>query len=417
MTANGLYHPREIAGLVGKALRSLPVVVITGMRQTGKTTFLQQDPLFSGRRFLSLDDFATLEAARNDPEALVGGSEPVTIDEAQMSPALLTAVKQAVDRKRVPGRFVLSGSANFSLLRGVSESLAGRALYLNLLPFTRRERLGRLRNEPWLARLLEPRDGVDPLAAGPPDGVSPVRDDEILDGGMPPVALGEAASRELWFLGYEQTYLERDVRALSQVADLVTFRNLLHLAVLRNGQVLNQSELARDAKLPTTTVSRYLGLLEASFVLRRLAPHLKSRTTRLIKSPKLFVSDSGLAAYLASVTELAATSGEPQRGPLHETWVLQNLAGITSVRWPRAEITYWSVQGRHEVDFVVTLGRRSVAVEVKAGSRFGQRDLAGLRAFLAKSRDDSVGVLAYNGSEAVSLGEGLYAIPLCWLLA
>ncbi len=123
---------------------------------------------------------------------------------------------------------------------------------------------------------------------------------------------------------------------------------------------------------------------------------------------------AGLVSEALGSLPVFVITGMRQTG---KTTFLQNLAGITSVRWPRAEITYWSVQGRHEVDFVLTLGRRSVAVEVKAGSRFGHRDLAGLRAFLAKSQDDAVGVLAYNGSEAVRLGEGLYAVPLSWLLA
>ncbi len=126
------YRPRELSGLVREALQSLPVVVVTGLRQAGKTTFLQQDPSFRGRRYLSLDDFATLEAARRQPEALLEGETPVTVDEAQRAPELLLTVKQLVDRNRSPGRLVLSGSANFTLLKEVSETLAGRALYLTL---------------------------------------------------------------------------------------------------------------------------------------------------------------------------------------------------------------------------------------------------------------------------------------------
>jgi len=153
------YRPRAIASLARAALRALPVVVVTGLRQAGKTTFLQRDPVFKGRRYLSLDDFATLEAARRDPRALLDGDEPLTIDEAQRCPELLLAVKQAVDRHGEPGRFVLSGSANLALLRGVSESLAGRAVYLTLHPFTRRERLGDTGSRPFLLEVLETAEG------------------------------------------------------------------------------------------------------------------------------------------------------------------------------------------------------------------------------------------------------------------
>lgn len=405
------YRPREITPLLREALGTLPVVVVTGLRQAGKTTLLATDPAFAGRRYLTLDDLATLEAAERDPEALIAGDEPITVDEVQRSPGLLLAVKRAVDRRREPGRFILSGSANLALLGGVSESLAGRALYLTLHPFTHRERLGRTAEPPFLVRFLaEPKLPVS-------SGAEPLTADEILAGGLPPVALGDVANRALWFLGYEQTYLERDLRALSQVADLVAFRNLMRLAALRTGQLLNQSELARDARLPVSTVSRYLGLLEAAFVIARLGPHLRSRATRLLKSPKIFVSDSGLAAHLVGATDLSPEADEPMRGALLETYVYQNLAGILDAHLPQARLDYWSLQGRHEVDFVVSQGPRAVAIEVKAAARIGDRDLAGLKALKAKAPGVRAGIVAYNGSEVLRLGEDLYAIPLGLLLS
>lgn len=404
------YLPREISQRVERALDALPVVVVTGLRQTGKTTFLRHDPKLSGRRYVSLDDFATLEAARRDPEALLAGSEPLTIDEAQRCPELLVALKRAVDRRRAKGHYLLSGSANFALLKGVTESLAGRAVYLTLSPFTRRERVEATRDRPVVLRLLH--TGMPPKTES-----DRVRDSDVLAGGMPVAALGAAKDRDLWFLGYEQTYLERDVRSLAQVADLVSFRNLLRLAALRGGQILNASELARDAKMTTATANRYLGLLETSFVITRLAPHLRSKTTRLIKSPKLYVADSGLAAHLTAVRDLHATADEPLRGALFETYVHQNLLGILAAQEERVELAFWNVQGRHEVDFVLTSGRRSLAIEVKAASRFTERDASGLRAFLDSTTGAVAGVLAYNGHEVVSLGDRIFAVPLGLLLS
>ena len=405
------YRPREITPLLREALGTLPVVVVTGLRQAGKTTLLATDPAFAGRRYLTLDDLVILEAAERDPEALIAGDEPVTVDEVQRSPGLLLAVKRAVDRRREPGRFLLSGSANLALLGGVSESLAGRALYLTLHPFTRRERLGRTAEPPFLVRFFaEPKLPVS-------SGAEPLTAEEILAGGLPPVALGDVANRALWFLGYEQTYLERDLRALSQVADLVAFRNVMRLAALRTGQLLNQSELARDARVPVSTVSRYLGLLEAAFVIVYLAPHLRSRATRLLKSPKIFVSDSGLAAHLVGATNLAPEADEPMRGALLETYVHQNLAGILDAHLPQATLAHWSLQGRHEVDFVVSQGSRAVAIEVKAAARIGDRDLAGLKALKAKTPGMRAGIVAYNGTEVLRLGDDLYAVPLGLLLS
>lgn len=406
----GPYLPRDLLPLVQRALRALPVVVVTGLRQSGKTTLLHEDPALRGRRFLSLDDYATLEAARRAPHDLLEGDDPLTIDEAQRCPELLLAVKQSVDRRRARGRFLLSGSANFALLRGVAESLAGRAVYLALHPFTRRERVGG-GGPPFLAAFFE-----DPTLPRRADAIAPVTDDDVLLGGMPAVATGETPDPPLWFRGYEQTYLDRDVRALSQVADLGAFRNVLRAAALRTGQLLNRAELARDVKLPVATVVRYLGLLETSFVTALLRPYLRSRRTRLLKSAKIFVADSGLAAHLTGVRDLAPVADEPLRGPLYETYVHQNLRALVEAHLPDAELAYWSVHGRHEVDFVIARGRRCMGIEVKAASRFGGSDVAGLRAFLEATPGAIAGVLAYNGTEAVPLGERVYAIPLARLL-
>ena len=231
------------------------------------------------------------------------------------------------------------------------------------------------------------------------------------------MVLGEARDPALWFRGYEQTYLERDVRELARVSDIVTFRNLVRLAALRTGQLLNQSELARDAKLPASTVSRHLGLLEASFVVSRLPPFLGSRVTRLIKSPKIFVSDSGLGASLAGVSDLAPTADEPMRGPLFETYVYQNIAAILEAHATRAELSFWSIQGRYEIDFVISQGRTAVGIQVKAGTRFRDADLAGLRTFVGKAPQTRAGILAYNGTEALKIGRGIFAVPLGLLLS
>ena len=180
------------------------------------------------------------------------------------------------------------------------------------------------------------------------------------------MALGAVWQPRVWFTGYEQTYLERDIRDLSRMVDLVSFRTFLGLTALRTAQVLTISELARDARLSAATAGRYLGLLEASFVVNRVPPFLGNRAARLIKSPKLFVCDAGLAAHLAGAGAERPDASDPLRGALLETYVAQNLAAILAAEWPGARLAYWHVQGRHEVDFVVESGRDCIAVEVKA---------------------------------------------------
>jgi predicted AAA+ superfamily ATPase len=238
----------------------------------------------------------------------------------------------------------------------------------------------------------------------------------VLTGGLPPVCLGPAAGVSEWFRAYVQTYVERDVRQLSQITDLVAFRVLAQLAALRTAQVLVISTLARDAKLNAVTAGRYLDLLETSFLIRRLPPFLKNRSSRLVKSPKLHFTDSGLAAHMAGVSSLAPGRDDLLRGALFETYVAQNLAALLEAHLPDAQLAYWHEQGRHEVDFVIEVGREVFAIEVKAATRWNDTDLSGLRTFLERTPACQAAILAYNGKEAVKLDKRLWAIPMGQLL-
>lgn len=384
------------------------MVVITGMRQTGKSTFLQKQIEFRNRQYITLDDFAQLEAIKENPEGIVDKDEPLTVDEVQKCPELLTVIKKSVDRNRTPGRFLLSGSANLAMLKGISESLAGRAVYFTMHPFTRREIEEKVDEEPFLYRFFRS------LQITRVKDIRSITWEDVLQGGMPPVCLGEAKNSFIWFKGYEQTYLERDLRDMSQIGNIISFRHLMHLTAFRSGQLLSPSQLGRDAKLNSATTSRYLSLLEASFIIYRIKPYLRSRASRLIKSPKIYLSDSGIACYLAGIREI---EGDPLRGAMFETYIAQNLMGIIAARWPEAEIYFWNVQGRHEVDFVIEDGRECLAIEVKASERWHDRDIAGLNAFLSSTPHCKAAILAYNGTEAVNLGGKIWAIPASLLLS
>jgi predicted AAA+ superfamily ATPase len=402
------YRSREITPRLERALRQLPVVVLSGLRQTGKSTLLQNEAgLARGHTYRTLDDFATLAAARSNPESLLENA--AILDEVQRCPELLIALKKSVDEQRKPGRFILSGSANLALLGHVTETLAGRAGYFTLHPMTRREQRGATSTEPFLVKFL-----LSPCL--PTGKADPVTEKEILTGGLPPACLGTAEGVSEWFRGYVQTYVERDVRQLSQITDLVAFRTLAQLAALRTGQVLVISTLARDAKLNAVTAGRYLDLLEASYLIRRLPPFLKNRSSRLVKSPKLHFTDSGLAAHMAGITTLTPGRDDLLRGGLFETYVAQNLAALLEAHLPDAQLAFWHEQGRHEVDFVIEADRKIFGIEVKAATRWSASDLSGLRAFLDRTPACVAAVLAYNGKESVKLDERLFAIPLGQLL-
>ena len=386
----------------------MPVVVLSGMRQTGKSTLLHYLPPFSLRTYVSFDDYNTLDAAQRNPEGLIVKGQLLTIDEAQKFPDILTVIKQAVDKNRRPGMFILSGSANFLLLKNISESLAGRAVYFTLYPFTYREIHNQTQRLPALIHFMEKN-------IFPEYTIPPLTPQNILAGGMPQICLGEVKKPDIWFRGYEQTYLERDIRALSQVGDLMAFRHLLQLIAMRNACILNQSELARDAKLNVMTTSRYISLLESSCVIFRLYPYLANKASRLIKSPKVYLSDTGLAAYLSGIKERDMHG--PLSGALLENYVAQNLLGILSSHEPDAQLTYWNIQGRFEVDFIIEYGHETIAIEVKNSTRWKERDLVGIKAFMETSKNCRAGILAYTGSQILQLEKNLWAVPLTLLIS
>ncbi|MGV8124361.1 MAG: ATP-binding protein [Candidatus Xenobiia bacterium LiM19] len=405
------YFEREITSTLLESLATMPVVVLTGMRQVGKSTLLLRQKELKNRNYITLDSFAHLEAAKRNPRSLLD-NEYCTIDEVQKCPELLVAIKQEVDRDRKPGRFLLSGSANLLLMKGVTESLAGRAVYLTLHPFSRREKERCTDTVPFLKKLIS-SDTVTGEEIAP----HPLTSAEILSGGMPTLCCSDIQNPSLWFLGFEQTYLERDLRDLSQIADLLSFRNLMKLAALRTGQVLNVSEIARDARLNSPTCSRYLNLMAISFIIHYLTPYLRNSSRRIIKSPKIYFTDSGIGGHCAGVTNMDITSEEPLRGALFETYAAQNLKALLEYYYPGASLHFWNIQGRHEVDCIIEYGRKVLAIEIKASERWHEKDLGGLKAFLSTHTECSAALLAYNGTETVKLDDRLMAVPLGRLLS
>jgi hypothetical protein len=396
--------PRLVTAALAERLRVMPAVVLTGARQTGKST-LVQDLGPGGRRYVSLDDLDAVEIARRDPEALLGGAQPVTLDEVQREPDLLHAVKRAIDQRRTPGQFLLTGSANLLLMRQVSESLAGRASYLTLWPLTRREQRGLGRCGIWEELLAAPDTDWLNLVAAQPDDPEPWQELAFRGGfPTPAVQMRTARERAIWFEGYVRTYLERDLQDLSAISSLPDFRRLMRAASLRLGQLLNQSELARDVALPQPTVHRYLNLLETSYLLVRLPPYAVNRTKRLIKSPKLYWGDTGLAIYLAG--------GEAPSGPHLENLVLHDLLAWRDARLDRAEISYWRTASGEEVDLVIENGGKLLPIEIKASGRPQLADAAALRSFRREYGEQArAGLLLHTGTSVDWLAPDVLAAP------
>jgi hypothetical protein len=397
--------PRLAASALAHAASVMPVTVVTGARQTGKSTLVRDLAPAGERPYFTLDDLDVLEQAIDAPDDLVVRAERLTLDEVQRAPQLLLAVKRAVDRGRRAGRFLLTGSANLLLMHQVSETLAGRATYLTLWPMTRREQLGMGRAGIW-QELLEAKDQEWP------DLVAAQRIERedwralARRGGYPVPALDLHSddSRATWFAGYVQTYLERDLRELSAITSLPDLRRLMRAVCLRLGQLLNQAELGRDVALPQPTVHRWLNLLETSYQLVRLHPYAVNRTKRIIKTPKVYWADTGLALHLAG-------PGEPAGYHL-ENLVLNDLLAWRDVRLDRPEVLYWRTATGEEVDFIIEAGSMLLPIEVKATARPRVGDAKHLRTFREEyGRHCRPGLVLHTGDAIEWLAPGVLAAP------
>lgn len=408
--------PRAVGRRLKAMMKVMPAVVVSGARQTGKSTLARSfaraessspgaTTARPGRRYLSLDDLDVVDLARRDPGALVRGTGPITLDEVQREPELPGAVKREIDRHRRPGRFLLTGSANLLLMGRVSESLAGRASYLTLWPMTRREQKGLGRcgiwerlfeaaDDQWLEVVSESGSTEDDWRALARRGGFPV----------PAVHLDRPEARAIWFDGYVQTYLERDLQALSSIAALPDFRRLMRAACLGLGRLVNQSRLGRDIGLKQPTVHRYLNLLETSYLLVRVPAYSVNRTKRLVKSPKLYWGDTGLAMHLAQEEE--------PRGAHLENLVLHDLLAWRDSRSVRAEVLHWRATTGEEVDFVIEAGGQLLPIEVKATKRPRLADAAHLRTFRAEyGRAARSGLLLHGGKSLAWLTPEVLAAP------
>lgn len=400
------FRPRAIGPRIERALNVMPVVVITGARQTGKSTLVRNLPALSEHSYISLDDLQALADARDEPHDFLQRHPRIILDEVQREPSLLLAIKQLVDAEdhRSAGRFVLTGSANLLLMEQVSESLAGRAVYLDLYPMTRRERMGQGTVGAW-GDLVErgPDHWVEDLAERESEDADWVEAASTGGFPVPSLLLKSGEDRRIWFQGYVQTYLERDLQQLSSVDRLVEFRDLMRAAAHRLGGILNQADLGRDLGLPRTTVHRYLSLLETSCLIHRLPAYTRSRSKRLVKSSKLYWSDTGLAVFLR---------GEAGQGQVLENLVLNDLLAWRGTCLPEPEIMYWRTSTGQEVDFVVESEDRLLAIEVRSSSRVGTEDVRHLKTFSKENAGRfHGGLLLYDGDRVLRIAEDVVAAP------
>lgn len=404
-----IFYPRFAESCLTEALTDTPVVLIHGPRQCGKTTLARRVGEARGYSYFSFDDTVALSAAQSDPIGFVDDlPERAILDEIQRAPGLFTAIKTAVDRRRTPGRFILTGSANVLLLPRLADSLAGRMEIVRLHPLAQSELGGRS------GRFL---DGLfagtfktrmyERLGAGLAERVA---------AGGYPAALARATSRRrtAWYRDYIETLVQRDVRDLARIGALDTLPRLLTLAAGQTARLLNVSDLAGPFQLSRPTIRDYVTLLERVFLLEPLSPWHSNRLSRLIKTPKLHLGDSGVACALLGLDAAALARDRATFGQLLETFVYQELRRQAS--WHDASIVFHHFRDKDsaEVDIVLERGARELAgVEVKAGATVTTGDFRGLRKLKeAAGARFTAGVVLYDGGASVGFGEGFYAVPI-----
>ena len=402
---------RHITPYVLAALRDTPVVFLQGPRQSGKTTLVQslkEDG--HDTAYFTFDDAAVLAAAQSDADGFVANlPTKVILDEVQRVPDLFRAIKRSVDAQRQPGRFLLTGSANALVLPKASESLAGRMEVLSLSPFSQ----GELENhdehfiDACFAKEFSPgnyRDSGWPALA-----------ERIVQGGFPEIITRpSAARRQVWFGSYVTTILERDVRDIANVQGLRELPKLLRLAAARAGGLLNFADLARDAAMSQTTLQRYWALFEATFLVRELPAWSANLGTRLVKTPKVMLGDTGLLCYLLGLDVDRLRNDALMTGAVLEAFVGTELTKQITWSETRPALFHYRTHTQHAVDFVLEdAAGRLVGIEVKKNASPSTDDFKGLLHFRdAVGKRFLRGVLLYTGSSSVAFGSDLHAVPV-----
>lgn len=404
-------YSRKLIVPLQEALSDTPVVMLNGPRQSGKSTLAQSLNQYD---YITFDDSNYLSAARHDPQGFISHfNKPVILDEIQRVPELFLAIKRSVDQQRFAGRFLLTGSANVLLLPQVADSLAGRMEILTLWPLSIQERFNIKKSFIDLifsdiSKLKNP----SPLERA-------ILLNAICEGGYPEVLERTEKRRSAWFESYITTLLQRDVKEIADIEGVHQLSVLLKLLAARTAGLLNFAELSRSTGIPQTTLKRYLILLEMLFLISPLPAWHANLSKRLIKSPKMMLTDTGLITYLVGANIERLMQDAFLLGPLLENFVLNELRKQSTWSEVSVSLSHFRTQAGQEVDLILEASDGTlVGIEIKASQTISAKDFNGLQLFSeVTAKKFHAGILLYTGENIIPFSKNLWAVPISLLFS
>jgi len=404
-----MYIPRTLESFVVKASRQFPVLLLTGARQVGKTTFLKH-LISKNMTYVTLDDPLILRLAKEDPALFFQRFlPPLLIDEIQYAPELLPYIKMKVDTKRLPGLFWLTGSQPFALMKGVSESLAGRVAVVQMTGFSRREKMGQSKeSRPFLPIQQDVHKNLDTGKKLTLKELYSI----IWRGSFPAIALNKKMDRDLFYSSYVQTYLQRDIHELARVGDEMTFLRFLRAAAARTAQLLNITELSRDADIAVNTAKSWLSILQASGIACLLEPYHTNLTKRLVKTPKLYILDTGLCAYLTEWSSPAILEAGAMSGAILETWIFTELLKSYWHNGRLAPFYFYRDKDMKEIDLLIIQDGTIYPLEIKKTASPGKGDVRHFKALEKLKLPIGPGGVICLAEQSLPLTQSTWSIPV-----
>jgi predicted AAA+ superfamily ATPase len=404
-----IYLKRAIREALEEYRLYFPVLLISGARQVGKSTLALQLDI---ENYITLDDINIYEMAKNDPKGFIENlQKPVIIDEAQRLPQLMITIKEHIDKKRVNGEFILTGSASLQGFKDISDSLAGRIGIVELYPLSLKEKKQKQENvidifsaslEPYILKKYN----------------NPNFMEHIIDGGYPEILkIDSQRAKYLWFSSYIRTYIESDARELANIRNIDKFIKMYRLCMIRSGNMFNKNELQKEGGLDNRTFDSYFAVMEQTYQIQKLPPFFKNQLKRVIKTPKIYATDTGVLTHLLQISSKEELEKSHYKGDIIETFIYDELLKANISSFKIALLFYYRTSDKKEIDFILEFGEKVVAIEIKASKSVSKSDFKHIY-HLQKEIPNSFnkGIVLYGGEDFLRLDDKMYAVPFGFLM-